>query len=256
EHVGFLDAREAVDRRSVEGHAVFECVLELGGADREALQVAEHVGEPEAHQADAAFFDGSQHVVALLVEHLAHLTSLVVVEVRGKLDGRPITPTATGAPLPGPPFAGSDGGRRPAGSLLLGDLRGRLLGGLAAVAAHDLGQEARHGVGVAVGVRATIFGVALLVDGDLPRDADRGATVGDAIAELVPRGGLVGAREAVPDAVSVVLDEVGVRPDGLAGCDDRVVAVAPLAAGEVGVAPSIVTVALLLLGGYASPSYY
>ncbi len=77
EHVGLLDAREAVDRRSVEGHPVVERVLELGRADGEALEVAEHVGEPQAHEPDTALLDGSKDVVALLIEHLAHLLSLL-----------------------------------------------------------------------------------------------------------------------------------------------------------------------------------
>ena len=68
QHVGFLDAREPVDRRAVEGHAVLERVLELGRADREALEVAEHVGEPQAHESHATLFHGAQHVVAMLIE--------------------------------------------------------------------------------------------------------------------------------------------------------------------------------------------
>ena len=57
EHVALLDAAEPVDRRAVERHPVLERVLELGRADREALEVAEHVGEPQADEADAALFD-------------------------------------------------------------------------------------------------------------------------------------------------------------------------------------------------------
>ena len=54
-----------------------ERVVELGRADREALEVAEHVGEPQPDQPHAAFFDGAQHVVTLLVEHVVvHLLIL------------------------------------------------------------------------------------------------------------------------------------------------------------------------------------
>ena len=67
EHVGLLDPAVALDRRAVEGHALLEGVLELGRGDREALQLAEDVGEPEAHEAHAAFLDGPQHVVELLL---------------------------------------------------------------------------------------------------------------------------------------------------------------------------------------------
>ena len=63
------DAAEAVDRRPVEGHPVLERVLQLGRADGEALQAAEHVGEPQPDQADAAFLHRVQHVVALLFKH-------------------------------------------------------------------------------------------------------------------------------------------------------------------------------------------
>ena len=69
EHVALLDAAEAVDRRAVERHPVLERVLQLGRADGEALQAAEHVGEPQADQPHAAFLHGVQHVVALLLEH-------------------------------------------------------------------------------------------------------------------------------------------------------------------------------------------
>ncbi len=71
QHVGFLDAGEPVDRRPVEGHPVTEGVLQLGGADGEALEVAEDVGEPQPDQAHAALLDAAQHVVALLLQHLA-----------------------------------------------------------------------------------------------------------------------------------------------------------------------------------------
>src|SRR5262249_7703817 len=37
EHVALLDAAEAIDRRAIEGHSVFERVLEFGGTDRKAL---------------------------------------------------------------------------------------------------------------------------------------------------------------------------------------------------------------------------
>ena len=65
EHVGLLDAGVALDRGAVEGHALFEGDLELGRRDREALELAEHVGEPEAHEAHAALFDGAEDVVEL-----------------------------------------------------------------------------------------------------------------------------------------------------------------------------------------------
>ena len=59
QHVGFLHTREPIDGRAVEGHAVVECVLQLGGGDGEALERAQHVGEPQSHQPHATFFDAA-----------------------------------------------------------------------------------------------------------------------------------------------------------------------------------------------------
>jgi hypothetical protein len=65
EHVGLLDAGEPVDRRTIELHALGERRLELRGGDGERLEVAEHVGEPQPDEPDAAFFDGAQDVLVL-----------------------------------------------------------------------------------------------------------------------------------------------------------------------------------------------
>ena len=67
EHVALLDAAEAVDGRTVELHALVEGVLELGRGDGERLQLAEHVGEPEPHEADPALLDRAQHVLHLSI---------------------------------------------------------------------------------------------------------------------------------------------------------------------------------------------
>ena len=48
-----LDPAEPVDGRPVEGHALLEGVLELGGSDAEGLGRPEDVGEPELDEADA-----------------------------------------------------------------------------------------------------------------------------------------------------------------------------------------------------------
>ena len=67
EHVGLLDPAVALDGRAVEGHALLERALELGGRDGEALERAEDVGEPEPDEPDAAFLDGAHDVVELLL---------------------------------------------------------------------------------------------------------------------------------------------------------------------------------------------
>src|SRR6185369_8382909 len=59
----------------------------------------------------------------------------------------------------------------------------------------DLGSDL---VGVALGVRATVFQIALVVVLDeRVRHADRSTAVGNAVAELVPGGGLVLAGQAL-----------------------------------------------------------
>jgi len=57
DHVRLLDRVEAGDRGAVEAHAPVEGILELGSVDREALQLPEHVGEPETDEADVVFLD-------------------------------------------------------------------------------------------------------------------------------------------------------------------------------------------------------
>ena len=65
QHVALLNPRESVDRRSVERHPLLEGVLELGRADGEALQLSQHVGEPQPNKPDAALLDRAQDVVQL-----------------------------------------------------------------------------------------------------------------------------------------------------------------------------------------------
>ena len=65
EHVALLHPAEAVDGRAVEVHALLEGVLELGGRDGDRLELAEHVGEPQADEADPTLLDRAQHVVLL-----------------------------------------------------------------------------------------------------------------------------------------------------------------------------------------------
>ena len=52
DHVRLLDRVEAGDRGAVEAHPAFERVVELVGGDREGLQLAQDVGEPEPDEAD------------------------------------------------------------------------------------------------------------------------------------------------------------------------------------------------------------
>ena len=67
EHVGLVDPGEALDRRAVEADALGEGPLELGGRDRDRLEEAEHVGEPEPYETDVALLQRAEHELLLLV---------------------------------------------------------------------------------------------------------------------------------------------------------------------------------------------
>ena len=67
EHVGLVDPGEALDRRAVEADALVERALELGRRDRDRLEEAEHVGEPQPHEADVALLERPEHELLLLV---------------------------------------------------------------------------------------------------------------------------------------------------------------------------------------------
>ena len=60
DHVRLLDPVEPGDRRAVEAHAVVERALHLAGRDRERLEVAFEIGEPEEDVLDALVLDPLQ----------------------------------------------------------------------------------------------------------------------------------------------------------------------------------------------------
>ena len=62
DHVGLLDRVEPCDRRAVEAHALLERSLHLLASDREALELAQDVREPESDELDAVLLDPRQHV--------------------------------------------------------------------------------------------------------------------------------------------------------------------------------------------------
>ncbi len=61
------DPGEALDRRAVEADALLEGALEFGGRDRDRLEVAEHVGEPQPDESDVPFLQRAQHEFLLAV---------------------------------------------------------------------------------------------------------------------------------------------------------------------------------------------
>ena len=73
DHVRLLDRVEAGDRGSVKAHAGIERVVELGRVDRERLQLAEDVREPEADEANLALGDDRLDVLGgqRLIRHWA-----------------------------------------------------------------------------------------------------------------------------------------------------------------------------------------
>ena len=118
EHVRLVHTREALDRGTVEADAFGERAFELGRSDRDRLQEAEHVCEPEPDEADVPFLDRPQdelllslHVITLrrrcyatvsktqrssadvehgdeLVERLALADDCVSTELLGRLTDR------------------------------------------------------------------------------------------------------------------------------------------------------------------------
>jgi hypothetical protein len=72
EHVGLVDAGEALDGRAVEADALLEGVLELGRGHAHALEEAQHVGEPQSYEPDVTLLERPEHEVLLL----AHGTTL------------------------------------------------------------------------------------------------------------------------------------------------------------------------------------
>ena len=67
EHVGFLEGDEAVDGGAVEADALLKRLLKLLGRDRERLEVAQNIGEPQTDEADIALLDGTQDEIDVLL---------------------------------------------------------------------------------------------------------------------------------------------------------------------------------------------
>ena len=65
EHIALLDPAEAVDGRAVEVHALLEGVLELVGGDGHRFELPEHIGEPQADEADSPLLGGAEDVILL-----------------------------------------------------------------------------------------------------------------------------------------------------------------------------------------------
>ena len=70
EHIGLIGRGKALDRGAIEADALLKGNLEVLGRDGEALEPAQHVGEPQAHKADAALlYRANNEVDVLLLIH-------------------------------------------------------------------------------------------------------------------------------------------------------------------------------------------
>ena len=67
DHVRLVDPGEALDRRAVEADALLEGGLQLGRRHRDALQRAEHVGEPQPDKTDVPLLQRTEHELLLTV---------------------------------------------------------------------------------------------------------------------------------------------------------------------------------------------
>ncbi len=67
DHVGFVHSGESFDGRTVEADAFVEGLLQLRRGDRDRLQEAQYVGEPQTDEANVALFESPEHKFLLLV---------------------------------------------------------------------------------------------------------------------------------------------------------------------------------------------
>ena len=70
QHVGFVDAGETLNRGAVKAQALIEGAFYFSRCERNGFEGADHVGEPEADEADVALFDGAQYEFLLAVHKL------------------------------------------------------------------------------------------------------------------------------------------------------------------------------------------
>src|SRR5680860_658117 len=79
EHVGLVHTGETLDRGAVEPDAFGERALELGGCDRDRLEVTEHVGEPQPYEANITLLECAKNELFLLAHSAPPETSFHLV---------------------------------------------------------------------------------------------------------------------------------------------------------------------------------
>ena len=67
QHVGFNDASKALDRGAIETNTFSEGTFKFGGSNRNRLEHAEHIGEPQPNESNISLFDRAQHKLCLLI---------------------------------------------------------------------------------------------------------------------------------------------------------------------------------------------
>ena len=107
EHVGLVDPGESLDRRAVEADALLEGALELGRRHRHRLEVAQHVGEPQPHEADVTLLERPQHEVFLLA-HVPIMSQACFRRVTQRGRTRPARPPVADTSLPKAPESDAD----------------------------------------------------------------------------------------------------------------------------------------------------
>ena len=76
EHVGILQACEAVDGRPVEADAFLKRDFDVGGRNGDVFQIAENVGEPQSQKANVALFNLLDDIL-LRIDHESPLTAVL-----------------------------------------------------------------------------------------------------------------------------------------------------------------------------------
>jgi hypothetical protein len=65
--VGLRDPGEALDRGTVETDAFLEGAFQFGRGDRDRLEVAQHVGEPQPNETNVPFLQRAEHEFLLSI---------------------------------------------------------------------------------------------------------------------------------------------------------------------------------------------
>ena len=103
--------------------------------------------------------------------------------------------------------------------------------------------ELGHHIRVTVGIGSSVFYIALLISGNLPRDSNRCASIRNAVSKLLIGARLVFTCKTFFDAIAIVgYMEIGTCSESFGCCDTGIVVVPHLDGREIGVRPRSVPV--------------